>query len=325
MKAWGYRKNISLAEGQAQHIARLLGDQPSRVGGSARLEHGAVVSVDRLATYLRRRKQHTYAGRDLLLSLTAQLSSASASPEPPDLYYVPEGVMRCITDFNRGHWGRTISTVEQINQTRDDHLKFTRLNILSNGLHRAVQNNQVPYALFLMRQVPQVIEMNLKLQPFPFIGHFFMLLCWVANDFAHLAEAEQLSKVVKSLIRYLATWAVREAGLVNNHPLRHMLNLLTRLEPKDLVPIARQALRVNCESLEALIQDSRKSHCTFGVWIIYGREIGFLNLPSNLGENMKEAVAEYKDRYGPKQYVVYENCFLAILRDAADQLTCFFC
>ncbi|KAF3762987.1 hypothetical protein M406DRAFT_108438 [Cryphonectria parasitica EP155] len=297
MRAWGYRKNITLEDGQAEHISRVLQKQPWSSNGIVRLEHGGVVSLDRLAMHLRRRRHHAETGRGRLVSPTTQ-SIMSANIKAPDVYYIPEAVVKCVSDYHQGRWGPQISTVEQLNITRDEHSKYTQLNLLGHGIQRALQQKKLSYALVLMRQAPEVIRMLIQVQPIPFIANFFMFLSWIINGFLQLPDAEQFTKVIKSLIQYVATSAVQGADLPQGHPLRQMLTMLMKAEPRDLTAIAQQALRINCESLDALIPGSRKSHYNFATWIVYGREVGFLNLPPSLGKNMEQTLKEYKETYG---------------------------
>jgi hypothetical protein len=295
-KAWGFKKNIRLRDGEDQDIIQILqgNTSPERSGapkGNLLLRDGQLVAHDRLVKHLRRRGE---GGASIGKPPTIK------PIRPPDAIYVSEAVLFQVRSYIRGQWEETISTAEQLDMLREERPSGAEWNSLAHGVRYALEQKKVDDALVLMRRAPNVLVDLLEERPPNTLFLIFMSLAYfTCGGILEHAEAAQLLTVVKSLVKYAAVVAA-QWGLPSTHPIRQLLALLCKANEKEMFHLAKKAWFVNCQAWDSLMDQPRSTYC-IGSWIGYGEFNGFDAMPSNLGDVIELTLQRNAAKYGEYQ------------------------
>lgn len=316
MKSWGYRKNISLGDEQADELSTILAHRPAFIEeqGTVAIGDGRIVTRDRLATYLRRRKEY-------MASTRRSISNGSGSPpssppdenttqmtiaiSPPATFYIPETIFTLITQYIRGRWEGTLSNADQFENGRDTSLSTPGSNAffyMARGVSEVLKEGKLAPALVMMRQAPLAFQQTIAAQQRSLISRVFTSLLALTNHAVALPvdDARQFRAVVRSLIRVGATFAAQQStGLAD--PLRRILELVAAADEDQLHAIAERALRVNCGAFDSLVGDGPWSSSHYIQWIAYGQEVDFQTVPRDLEAQFEKTLLAYGQMYGENQ------------------------
>lgn len=298
IKAWGWRKNIKLKNGEDESLIELLHNTTQQSGQSAtskrdiRLRNGQLVSEDRLLTYLRRRGEGK-GGANGTLTIRAVKS--------PDTIYVCEGVIFHVRAYIHGPWKESVATAERLNLLQAECTANEGWLSLAQGVRCALQQKRLNDALVLMRRAPDVLANLIERRPANLLQVLFMSLAYFTfGGVLEQPQAKQLLVVVKCLIRYAALFTVNDQGLPSSHPIHQMLHMLANADEQEIHQLATQAWLVNCMSWDG-VTDRPRSTCAVAAWITYGEFNGFHAMPSNLGSTLEFMVIKYEAIYGEYQ------------------------
>lgn len=316
MKTWGYRKNISLRDEQADQLSTILAAHPPYVEhqDAVSLGDGRLIARDRLATHLRRRKEYLTSSRRSIGSISPPGASPTWPPDdntqmtititPPATLQLPETLFTLITQYIRGRWEGTLFTAAHFENGRDASMSTPDSNALfymARGVSEVLKEGKLAPALVLMRQAPLAFQQTIAAQQRSLISRVFTSMLALTNHAVALspADAKQLNAVVRSLIKVGATFAAQQTA--PGDPLRRILELVAAADESQLHAIAERALRVNCDAFDALVGDGPKSSSHFIQWIAYGQEVDFETVPRDLNAQFEKSLAAYGEMYGEQQ------------------------
>lgn len=296
-KAWGFKKNIRLRNGEDEDLIQLLHENARPSGqsgvqtGNVLLRNGQLVPQDRLVKHLRRRRE---GGANIDRHPIRVM-------RPPDTVYVSEAVLFQVRSYIRGQWEETISTAEQLDTLREEHPANTECNALAHGVRYALEQKKLNDALVLMRRAPNVLADLIERRPPNMLYVLFMSLAYFTfGGLLKGPESAQLLVVVRYLVKYAAVFAAKDQGLPSSHPIRQILGLLANTDENGIFQLAKRAWLVNCQSWDGLM-DSPRSTYAIASWISYGEFNGFDALPSNLGDIIELTLEQNAVKYGEYQ------------------------
>lgn len=296
-KAWGFKKNIRLRNGEDEDLIQLLHENERPSGqsgvqtGNVLLRNGQLVPQDRLVKHLRRRREG---------GVTADRHPIRVM-RPPDTVYVSEAVLFQVRSYIRGQWEETVSTAEQLDTLREERPGNTECNALAHGVRYALEQKKLNDALVLMRRAPNVLADLIERRPPNMLYVLFMSLAYFTfGGLLKGPESAQLLVVVRYLVKYAAVFAAKDQGLPSSHPIRQILALLANTDENGIFQLAKRAWLVNCQSWDGLM-DSPRSTYAIAAWISYGEFNGFDALPSNLGDIIELTLEQNAVKYGEYQ------------------------
>ncbi|KAF3769115.1 hypothetical protein M406DRAFT_327520 [Cryphonectria parasitica EP155] len=238
LRKWNLRKNIRLHlheddPGYAA-LVDLLGEgsrvQQHRGGGSLsssssssssssgaktgrpvsteiQLATGQVVDLDRLASHLKRKmfyKRYTSPHGPVTMTNPVR---------PPDGFYMCEEVLNSTRTYIFGRFRDTLSTVNEIDNTRVVDAPLAKWNKFLFTLRGPLSSpRRFGRVLTLMRQAPEELHDLLASQPASLLSSFFMFMVYLTRCLQCLQdpdEKRQFSRVIRALIRYAAALVPR--------------------------------------------------------------------------------------------------------------------
>lgn len=285
LKKWGYSKNVSIKSDEVQELMDKIVEVESR--GDVRkdatevtLATGKVVTLDRVAAHLRRKKVPSTALQAKLSQLAALRTSTSPGPSPitlsitsPDAFHLPEGIFYDVRDFVRGQGA--FDPVAAKSMVRNVSPESKSVYGIIYTARDFCDNDRMSDAIATLKAAPKsfrhVIRTNLEAIP----RMLFMTVVHLWN-----APGLSLRGTVKALIRLIIQTAHEEAQkeLHRSHPLRRILLALSQADEETLWDLSFQGWKCLMHSYDAL-QGSSASESTIGAWLDLGVSAGFEALP----------------------------------------------
>lgn len=289
LKKWGYSKNVSIKSEEMLELVGKIVEVESR--GDIRrsstevtLATGKVVTLDRVAAHLRRKKPKGSGSQTVLQSKLSQLAllrtSQSPGPSPislaitsPDIFQLPEGIFYDVRDFVRGHGA--FDPVSAKTMVRNVSPESKKIFGLIYSVRDFCVNDKLEEAVATLHAAPkrfrQVIRTNLEAIP----RMLFMTVVHLWN-----VPGPSLRGTVRALITLIIQMAHEEARieLPREHPLRRIFLSLSQADEETLWDLCFQGWKCLVQSYDSL-QGSSASESAIGAWLDLGGSAGFEALP----------------------------------------------
>lgn len=285
LKKWGYSKNVSIKSDEVQGLMDKivevdgLGDA-CRNSTEVTLATGKVVSLDRVAAHLRRKKVPSTALQSKLSQLALLRTSTSPGPSPialafasPHVFQLPEGIFYNVRDFVRGQGGFDLVAAKTM--VRNVSPETQKVYGVIYSARDFCQQDKLAEAVKTLKAAPkwfrEVIRTNLEAIP-------RMLFMTVVHLWK--APGPSLRETVKALIRLIIQMAHEEArvDLAPEHPLRRIFFALSQADEETLWDLSFQGWKCLVQSYDSL-QGSSASGSAIGAWLDLGESAGFEALP----------------------------------------------
>lgn len=285
LKKWGYSKNVSIKSDEVQELMDKIVEVESRgdvrkTSTEVTLATGKVVTLDRVAAHLRRKKVPSTVLQSKLSQLALLRTSTSPGPSPislsitsPDVFQLPEGIFFDVRDFVRGQGA--FDPVAAKTMVRNVSPELHKVCAIVYSAREFCVDDQLSQAVKTLNAAPKrfkkVIRTNLEAIPrllFMTVVHLWQV------------PGPSLQGTVKALIRLIIQMAHEEARveLHREHPLRRILLALSQANEDTLWDLSFQGWKCLVESYDSL-QGSSASESAIGAWLDLGGSAGFEALP----------------------------------------------
>lgn len=295
LKKWGYSKNVSIKSEEVQELMDKIVEVESRgdvrkTSTEVTLATGKVVTLDRVAAHLRRKKGPSTVLQSKLSQLALIRTSHSPGPSPislaitsPDVFHLPEGIFYDVRDFVRGQGA--FNPVAAKTMVRNVTPESKQVYGVIYSARDFYLDDRLDEAIATLNAAPkrfrEVIRTNLEAIP-------RMLFMTVVHLWT--VPGPSLRGTVKALIRLTIEMAHEEARaeLHREHPLRRILLALSQADEETLWDLSFQGWKCLVQSYDSL-QGSAASESAIGAWLDLGGSAGFEALPITELENTLRA------------------------------------
>lgn len=285
LKKWGYSKNVSIKNDEVQDLMDKIVEVESRgdvrkTSTEVTLATGKVVTLDRVAAHLRRKKVPATVLQSKLSQLALLRTSTSPGPSPialaitsPAVFHLPEGIFYDVRNFVRGQG--SFDPVAARTMIRNVSPASRQVYGVIYSARDFCMEDKLSEAIKILNAAPKrfrdVIRTNLEAIP----RMLFMAVVHLWN-----VPGPSLRSTVKALIKLTIEMAHEEARieLHREHPLRRILLALKQADEETLWDLSFTGWKCLVESYDSL-QGSSASESVIGAWLDLGGSAGFEALP----------------------------------------------